>query len=1033
VEEKIARHCTTVIQLSEIKQFAKGHVAALTCHGCKDRAAACSAKPRKDCRPLLHNLSITLGSRILPIGDDERLHHRQGQGSASLALRVAQHALLVLVGSYAAVSSAYAQASATTTINLATQTRNADFGTFPFTRPVAVGSALPSTCQVGQLFFNTTASPGSNLYGCTTANTWTTLGGGSTSTPQVTLTPTSLSFGNQTTGTTSNSATVTLNNTGTAYLSITGITLSGTNAKDFLVSNTCGTIVASGATCTISVVYQPTVIGSETATLNIAGNQPGSPTTLALSGTGVVAITSGGLVLTPSATYASENGTITFTSNRPVNWALATGSAGTLVVNSSTSATYTAPASIPSQNLMGACQVTPNDSVFNTRVDSLPLESHSATWTANMGSNGIGFFTSWGTNIADANTPVTSESFYYTTAYNGPFVTPKWPLLKREGGTFTTPFNSTDHHSITVRKDNCQFYEIYNDYMTPHLCRDNKTPGCTATSGFQYNWSSYGLPTGGATDAAGMPLAPLTLHLDEIKAGAIHHAMRFTVAGGFIHALPYWPANSGNGCGSCTNSPPYGARFRLKASYDISRFSAYAQTVLTALKQYGMFLADAGTGPTITTSTDLTEDPNVMWSLSQIAGASINMSNFEVVDESSFIVGTHSSQVNPNNSYVTPTGFAAVSATDQTNSTYQVTYPIPLQSVAVGLSSPTVTIIAGTTGYQLASWVNGTSNQNVAWSLVSGAGSVTAGGVYTPPATVASIATAVLKATSAADANASSLLYVTILPIGNNPAGSIRIDSGAPLGTTDASGNLWLGDQAFETGGYIELAGDYPGWPAQSNPEIKVYESSGYTYGNDLVYSLVVPNGNYKVRFMFGQNYNGCWPGCNGQPFNANWHSPLFLEANGQIGAHDFNMGIPINYQFATPTDAYIPAQVTNNNLVVALRADTPDTVNNANPSPEINGIEIIPDSSAPYITIDTKQQTSVAAGNTLQLYAVGWYMSNSVTWSLSGPGTISQTGLYTAPATATSAAQTVTITATSTATSGVQATAKLTIPGTGN
>ncbi|MBV9303143.1 MAG: hypothetical protein JOY62_19460 [Acidobacteriaceae bacterium] len=64
-----------------------------------------------------------------------------------------------------------------TTLNLSTQGHNPDFSTFPFTRPVAVGSALPATCQTGQLFFNTAAGPGQNMYACTQANVWTVMGG----------------------------------------------------------------------------------------------------------------------------------------------------------------------------------------------------------------------------------------------------------------------------------------------------------------------------------------------------------------------------------------------------------------------------------------------------------------------------------------------------------------------------------------------------------------------------------------------------------------------------------------------------------------------------------------------------------------------------------------------------------------------------------------------------------------------------------------------------------------------------------------
>jgi hypothetical protein len=68
-----------------------------------------------------------------------------------------------------------------TTLNLGTQSRNADFSAMPFTRPVSVGASLPATCSVGQLFFNSAAAAGNNLYACAAINTWNPLGAGFTS------------------------------------------------------------------------------------------------------------------------------------------------------------------------------------------------------------------------------------------------------------------------------------------------------------------------------------------------------------------------------------------------------------------------------------------------------------------------------------------------------------------------------------------------------------------------------------------------------------------------------------------------------------------------------------------------------------------------------------------------------------------------------------------------------------------------------------------------------------------------------------
>ena len=63
--------------------------------------------------------------------------------------------------------------SGQTLINLKTQTRDVDFSAAPFTRPVKVGTALPVTCGLGDLYFKSDMTPGGNLYGCTASNTWT--------------------------------------------------------------------------------------------------------------------------------------------------------------------------------------------------------------------------------------------------------------------------------------------------------------------------------------------------------------------------------------------------------------------------------------------------------------------------------------------------------------------------------------------------------------------------------------------------------------------------------------------------------------------------------------------------------------------------------------------------------------------------------------------------------------------------------------------------------------------------------------------
>jgi urease beta subunit len=104
--------------------------------------------------------------------------------------------------------------------------------------------------------------------------------------PAATLTPTSLSFAGQV-GTTSAAQTATLRNTGTATLNVSSIGFTGGDAGDFAQTNTCGATLAPSASCTISATFRPTVAGARASTLSVTDDAPGSPHTVAASGTGV--------------------------------------------------------------------------------------------------------------------------------------------------------------------------------------------------------------------------------------------------------------------------------------------------------------------------------------------------------------------------------------------------------------------------------------------------------------------------------------------------------------------------------------------------------------------------------------------------------------------------------------------------------------------------------------------------------------------------------------------------------------------------
>ncbi len=128
---------------------------------------------------------------------------------------------------------------------------------------------------------------------------------------------------------------------------------------------------------------------------------------------------------------------------------------------------------------------------------------------------------------------------------------------------------------------------------------------------------------------------------------------------------------------------------------------------------------------------------------------------------------------------------------------------------------------------------------------------------------------------------------------------------------------------------------------------------------------------------------------------------PMSFEAQGQVTDNFWNLGIPTNYTGRTPASVGLPAQVTDTNLVVAVRASTTSIGHSA---PFLNGITVTPDSAPPSMTIDS-QRHIVLPGTSLQLHTTAWFTSTpTVQWRIvSGPGQITTTGLYAAPLSVTS------------------------------
>ncbi|MBV9266048.1 MAG: hypothetical protein JO061_07765, partial [Acidobacteriaceae bacterium] len=221
-----------------------------------------------------------------------------------------------------------------------------------------------------------------------------------------------------------------------------------------------------------------------------------------------------GITVTPANPAASVGSSITISTDRPALFTLS--GAGSISTSYGNSTVYSAPASITPQHVMNGCMVLPSDSVYNTRIDQLPVHASSASWTPWMTSSyGLLLSYQWGTNVIDSSTPLAPQFFHYSGQLNGTGF-PALPLSnrKRETGSYAMDGNN-DHHVLSINRQTCQFYETYQDGVAVAGC-----PRCTAASGWTYSSSAYQQPGagdgGGTTDAAGLPLAPLTVHLSEI-------------------------------------------------------------------------------------------------------------------------------------------------------------------------------------------------------------------------------------------------------------------------------------------------------------------------------------------------------------------------------------------------------------------------------------------------------------------------------------------------------------------------------------
>lgn len=276
------------------------------------------------------------------------------------------------------------------------------------------------------------------------------------------------------------------------------------------------------------------------------------------------------------------------------------------------------------------CAVFPADNPWNTDISGYPVHPMSESFVARIGAgkplhpdfgtvwngapNGIPY------TLVPSDQPKVAIDFsngYEDESDPGPYPVP--PDAPIEGGAD----GQGDRHVIAVdmsAEGACMLYELFGAHPQPD-------GSWQATSGAVFDLSSNELRPIGWTsaDAAGLPIFPGLVRRDEVEAGEIPHALRFTVQEtqrAFVLPATHWASAQTD-----ADLPPMGLRFRLKASVDISGFSPANQVILTALKTYGMIVADNGGDWFLSGAPSPSWNDDDLNQLKQLTGA-----DFEAVD-----------------------------------------------------------------------------------------------------------------------------------------------------------------------------------------------------------------------------------------------------------------------------------------------------------------------------------------------------------------------------------------------------------------
>ena len=269
---------------------------------------------------------------------------------------------------------------------------------------------------------------------------------------------------------------------------------------------------------------------------------------------------------------------------------------------------------------IAGCPVFPASNPWNQRVDGLRVHPRSDAIVRSIGVDDT-VHPDFGSgrwegrpigipiNVVGPGAKRTSVRFEYADESDrGPYPIPASPRI--EGGS--------DRHVLIVQRGSCRLFELF--------AAERSRGAWRAGSGAIWNLRSNRLRPRGWTsaDAAGLPILPGLARYDEVARGEIRHALRFTVAR--TRRAFVWPARHYASSLTDPDLPAMGQRLRLKRSVDLSGLPQQARVVATALRRYGMLLADNGSDWYLSGTPDARWDNDDLRALKRLRG-----SDFEVV------------------------------------------------------------------------------------------------------------------------------------------------------------------------------------------------------------------------------------------------------------------------------------------------------------------------------------------------------------------------------------------------------------------